>query len=413
MPRGSNALRNARGGAATAGACGWNTGVAARAAAGALSSVACPLVSAPRTRARRRSSNAGEDQPAAPIERDNDRRRAARARAARLPAAPRCARRRGSPRAPTALADARASSSRDASPSSDVVRRRNAARRRARACALRRTPRTLRAAAGCRARDRHAAADTSCGERSAAPSSARHSPVEPAATTSVRSSSGAGATRSVTSVSTAERAPRARQQLRQVVARDVLDDLAAGLERLAAAGDGVESPRSDRAQRRPSRAASRRGSRRARRRSSAANGVDGPQQRAEIRRLEREPLRVRRERALDRRERRRGAAPSARAPPARSSRCRRARQGRAASRVDGLADLPLRAAADGLERPRGAGDDRRDVRCVARDEPRAFDVSALMRSESRQVREALRARVHVLAPLLGAAAQRRDRPCRD
>ena len=38
-----------------------------------------------------------------------------------------------------------------------------------------------------------------------------------------------------------ERAPRAREQLRQVVARDVLDDLAAGFERLAAARDGVKA----------------------------------------------------------------------------------------------------------------------------------------------------------------------------
>ena len=73
---------------------------------------------------------------------------------------------------------------------------------------------------------------------------------------------------------------------------------------------------------------------------------------------------------------------------------------------DGPADLPLRAAADGLERPRGAGHDRRHVGRVARDEPRALDAGA-HRLEPRQVREALRARVHVLAPLLGAAAQRR------
>ena len=46
---------------------------------------------------------------------------------------------------------------------------------------------------------------------------------------------------------------------------------------------------------------------------------------------------------------------------------------------DGLADLPLRAAADGLERPHGAGDDRGDVGGVARAEPRAFGIGSSWR----------------------------------
>ena len=51
MPRGSNALRTRSAAAATAGACGWNTAVAARAAAGALSNIACPFTNDLRTRA--------------------------------------------------------------------------------------------------------------------------------------------------------------------------------------------------------------------------------------------------------------------------------------------------------------------------------------------------------------------------
>ena len=55
---------------------------------------------------------------------------------------------------------------------------------------------------------------------------------------SVVSVSAAGSTLKVTSVSTASVPQEPAMQLRQIVAGDVLHHPAAGLERLAAAGDG-------------------------------------------------------------------------------------------------------------------------------------------------------------------------------
>ncbi len=202
MPRGSKALRTRAATAATAGACGWNTGVAARAAAGAFSSVAWPVVSAPRTRARvdarrkpRRSSrrpNRADNDRLEPLEhpqrvrgrhRDapDDGTRGERGRAReRLPAVARGSRPRARRlRLATELVAQRARARFDGRGEALEPQQRCRAR------GLRR-PRTRRAA--------------SATPRRAARGTRR---VEPAATTSVRSSSGAGATRSVTSVSTA------------------------------------------------------------------------------------------------------------------------------------------------------------------------------------------------------------------
>src|SRR6185503_2618394 len=125
---------------------------------------------------------------------------------------------------------------------------------------------------------------------------------------------------------------------------DVLDDLAAGLERLAAACRGAKAEEviARGAGRHASRAGEIRGEHAADRLAALA-----AQQRSEIGRLERQPLSVRMKRALDRREWRRGV----RSQHELSRLVRDYPFERAEVvqlRVDGSSDLPLRAGANGL-----------------------------------------------------------------
>ena len=159
-----------------------------------------------------------------------------------------------------------------------------------------------------------------------------------------------------------ERAPRAREQLRHVVARHVLHDAAAGFETLAASRDGLaaEEVIARRAGRHAPRAREVRGEHAADR----ARPRDA-EQRAEVRRLEREALRARRELPLDHRERRRGERGQ---HELLRLVCDDAveRVEREDVRVDLAPDAAERAPADRLERAPMRRDDLGDVGCVAR-----------------------------------------------
>ena len=167
MPRGSNALRSRAATAATAGGCGWNT-ARRRARRGGRFEQRRMAVGERAAHARRVDGRVRrEDQPAAPVEQ-------IALRLEPLEHARRVGRRHRDPphdgrsrRARAPLASA-CQHSRDASPSSTVCRRAaQLVAERARARFDRRRE-TLRAAATLPRSGSTPAADTSCGERSAA-----------------------------------------------------------------------------------------------------------------------------------------------------------------------------------------------------------------------------------------------------
>ena len=153
-----------------------------------------------------------------------------------------------------------------------------------------------------RAAASNAAAETSCGEPSAALASKATSRRRRSARRSVRSVSGGRRHAQGHRREHGERAPGAREQLRHVVARHVLHDAAAGAKRRPRPVDRRAAE--EVIARRAGRHAARAGEVRREHCRRWSRGAGRCRAAAEVGRLEREPLRAPRERPLDRRERR-------------------------------------------------------------------------------------------------------------